>query len=123
MGKKPANRFPAALLALCTGALAPGSVDGLTLFRIGGPPPDEQGIDVVHLSWEEAAAGYGGSVRSLDFEEGRMAPVLLDPDRNISLDVLSLGAPLSGPSTSEPRTISTCGSSTATPPRRSRKRI
>ena len=91
MGKKPANRFPAALLALCTGALAPGSVDGLTLFRIGGPPPDEQGIEVVHLSWEEAASGYGGSVRSLDFEEGRMAPVLLDPDRNISLDVLSLG--------------------------------
>ena len=89
--KKAANRFPAALLALCIGALAPGEGGGLTLFRIGGPPPDERGIDVVHLSWEEAAAGYGGAVRSLDFEEGRMAPVLLDPDRNISLDVLALG--------------------------------
>ena len=91
MRETPSNRFHAALLALCTGALAPGSGEGLTLFRIGGPPPDEQGVDVVHLSWEEAAAGYGGSVRSLDFEEGRMAPVRLDPDRNISLDVLALG--------------------------------
>lgn len=88
---KPGNPFPAALLALCTGALAPGAGEGLTLFRIGGPPPEEQVIDIVHLSWEEAAAGYGGSVRSLDFDEGRIAPVLLDPDRNISLDVLALG--------------------------------
>ena len=91
MGKWHAHRLPAALLALCTGALAPGAGDGLTLFRIGGPPPDEPGTEVVHLSWQEAAAGYGGSIRSLDFEGGRMAPVLLDPDRNISLDVLSLG--------------------------------
>ena len=66
--------------------------DGLTMFRIGGPSPEARdGVEVVHLSWEEAAAGYLGFTSMVEYEKGAMAPVFLKPDRNIARDAVELG--------------------------------
>ena len=92
MGTRQARSLSVTLATIYLGVWFPGAVDGLTLFRIGGPPPDEaEGVDVVHLSWEESTIGFGGSVQSLDVEDGRLAPIFLDADRNIARDTIKLG--------------------------------
>lgn len=93
-GTKPrrACGLPLTLRVLCLGLLVTGNGIALTVYRIGGLPPDEASVDVVHLSWEESSIGYGGSLDLVDVtEEGNMAPVFLAPDRNIALDAAARG--------------------------------
>ena len=86
-----AGPFGVSFAALCL--LAPEKGDGLTVYRIGARA-DEQladGVDIVHLSWADAFAGFGGGWKVLDIEESRIAPVFLEPGRNIALDAAALG--------------------------------
>ena len=46
---------------------------------------------MVHLSWEDASAGFGGGWKVVDMDERRLAPVFLEPGRNIALDAAGLG--------------------------------
>ena len=56
-------------------ALWPCDNWGLTLYRIGGPPPTQmEGVDIVHLAWEEAFAGFDGRAEGLLFEGGQATP-------------------------------------------------
>ena len=75
------------------GLLVGDGSEALTIYRIGGPAPaaPASGAEIVHLSWEEASVGYGGFWQMLQVEEGRLAPVFLDPDRNIALEAPLLG--------------------------------
>ena len=77
------------------GPLAPGKGEGLTVYRIGaGFPADEplpDGVEQVHLPWADATTGFDGGWKLLDMEEDRIAPVFLEPGRNISLDAAGLG--------------------------------
>ena len=86
-----AGHFGISFAALCL--LTPEKGDGLTVYRIGAEA-DEQladGVDIVHLSWADAFAGFGGGWKVLDIEESRIAPVFLEPGRNIALDAAALG--------------------------------
>ena len=80
---------------ICFGLLLPWTGSALTLYRIGADysagDPAPEGVDVVHLSWEDASAGFGGGWKVVDMDEGGLAPVLLEPDRNIALDAAGLG--------------------------------
>ena len=88
-----AGPFGVSFAALCL--LAPGKGDGLTVYRIGAGysagDPAPEGVDVVQLSWADASTGFGGGWKVLDMEESRIAPVFLEPGRNISLDAAGLG--------------------------------
>ena len=81
--------------ALSFALLSPGKGDGLTIYRIGADMsadvPTPEGVDLVHLPWEEAGTGFGGGWRLLDMGESRIAPVYLEPDRNIARDAAGLG--------------------------------
>ena len=87
--------FKVAFALVCFGLLLPWNGSALTLYRIGAGnsagDPAPEGVDVVHLSWEDASAGFGGGWKVVDMDEGGLAPVLLEPDRNIALDAAGLG--------------------------------
>ena len=58
---------------------------GLTLYRIGGPPPVPlKGVDIVHIAWEEALAGFDGRAEGLLFEGGAATPILVAADDNLA---------------------------------------
>ena len=84
-------RFSPTLVLL--GLLVTDGSEALTIYRIGGPPPADPApsVEIVHLSWDEALVGYGGFWQMLQVEDGRLAPVLLDPKRNIALEAALLG--------------------------------
>ena len=87
--------FKVSSAVVCFGLLLPWNGSALTLYRIGAGnsagDPAPEGVDVVNLSWEDASAGFGGGWKVVDMEEGRLAPVFLEPDRNIALDAAGLG--------------------------------
>ena len=67
-------------------ALWPCDNWGLTLYRIGGPPPVQtEGVDIIHLAWEEAFAGFGGRAEGLLFAGGQATPILVTADDNLAL--------------------------------------
>ena len=85
--------FRISFAALCLGLLIPWKGSALTLYRIGAGLADDPapGVDVVHVPWGDASTGFGGGWKVVDIDEGRLAPVLLEPDRNIALDAAGLG--------------------------------
>lgn len=73
-------------------ALWPGTPWGLTLYRIGGPPPAPiEGVDIVHLAWEEALAGFDGRAEGLLFAGGAATPIRVAADDNLALTAKSRG--------------------------------
>ena len=65
---------------------------GLTLYRIGGPrPPQTEGVDIVHLAWEEAFAGFDGRAEGLLFAGGQATPFLGTADDNLALTAKDRG--------------------------------
>ncbi len=86
--------------AICLGLLIPWKGYALTLYRVGAgfpaddPPPE--GVDLVHLSWEDASTGFGGGWKVVDMNEARIAPVFLEPNRNIARDATGLGGGVFG---------------------------
>ena len=73
-------------------ALWPCDNWGLTLYRIGGPPPTQmEGVDIVHLAWEEAFAGFDGRAEGLLFEGGQATPFLVTADDNLALTAKDRG--------------------------------
>ena len=73
-------------------ALWPCDNWGLTLYRIGGPPPAQtEGVDIVHLAWEEAFAGFEGRTEGLLFAGGQATPILVTADDNLALTAKDRG--------------------------------
>ena len=76
-------------LAACVLHSAPGAA--LTIYRIGNPdisPPPEAGaagVTLKYRTWEEASEGAGGMWEGLTLEDGRMLPIRIGPDDNLSL--------------------------------------
>ena len=77
--------------------LLPSLAGSLTIYRIGGedlPLPDAaelEDVALVRLSWADFAEGFGGGMDNLDTTDGRIAPLLVSPQDNLSLKALERG--------------------------------
>jgi len=50
-----------------------------------------EGVDLVHLAWEEALAGFDGRAEGLLFEDGQATPILITADDNLALTAKARG--------------------------------
>ena len=70
--------------------LAGRDLAALTIVRIGGqglPVPeraDDEGVNFVQLTWEEATGGDFGSTRLITFDGGSISPVFASKDHNLT---------------------------------------
>ena len=78
--------------------LIPALAWGLTIYRIGGNPDydhplvDSTGVEIVKLTWEEFAQDpklEAWGVRAS--QEGKLVPVFVNPDENLSLGAIERG--------------------------------
>ena len=83
--------------ALLFPLLLPGLAGSLTIYRIGGaeePLPEvaqREGVGVERVSWAEFADGFGGETRNLSLTGGRIGPVRLGSEDNLSLGAKERG--------------------------------